>query len=242
MRPGGPCFKIVKRLALKDVQLAQEDIVFASPFLTTLFQRSRKVRAQYTGPEVVQAFAHLTDDAFVRERQHELLQSGTLIPFDQLRSAIVKSVNEVVNDPAQIQFHEFTDRSAKVALGLASKPWSLVRSDERSFITSDSPIFPLTMGTGGGANLGGPLLHAETAVFLAPSPHTLLIMGPEKASWNPVAAPDLIRDIRHATVSSADRAVYSTEKSEALQKLVEVSLGSFHYNHKNRPPPPESLP
>ncbi len=228
--------KIIRSLDAKGAQLSQDDTVFAALFIATLFQRSRKMRAQYIGPEVTQAFAHLRTDDFVRDRQHELLQRGALAGFNELKTQIDAEINKVLSDPAQLHFHNFSDRAAELGAGLGNKPWTLVRSDNPSFITSDSPVFPIYMRKGASPILGGPLLAPETAVFLALSPQTLLIMGPAQPNWNPVAEPDFIRDIRHATVSSADLAVYSTEKSSVLQTTVDAFLGSFHYKHSSRPP------
>lgn len=213
--------------------MGDEDFAYAALFIATLFQRSRKMRAHYTGPNVVQAFAHLRSDDFIKDRQYELLKRGTLIGFDVLRAKIEKSIDEVVDDPAQFHFHNISDRAAALAAGLAIKKWTLVRLLKPSFITSDSPVFPISIRAEAAPTLGGPLLAPETAVFLALSPKTLLVMEPDNPSWNPIAEPDFIRDIRHATVSSADLAIYSTEKSDALQAAVGAHLGSFHYYRKD---------
>ncbi len=73
----------------------------------------------------------------------------------ELRTAINANIDLMLSDPAQFQLEDLFGRSWKIANLLAQKVFHIVRSEANAFITSDSPVFQMTVNREGPSRIGG---------------------------------------------------------------------------------------
>ncbi|MEK6725694.1 MAG: DUF4238 domain-containing protein [Deltaproteobacteria bacterium] len=225
----GPTKTIIDQIKAGKFPVGDDRKFFAS-FLGLSFTRSPNHRANvdYATAQMLKSFSQFSatnQEYFVQSLKDYEYKMGEKLTDDpeELRQYILEGRYDVKVTP-ELYLKMFISHGIQLGLVIAKMKWAFIRATDRfSFLTSDNPFFFHDPSPSSSSFWRGVGLLNENVEVTFPISKELALIATWKDSMTEMyiqGSHELARTINRCSVAAAHRAVYASEKSDALLRLV----------------------
>ena len=202
----------------------QQSIIF-SAFVATLFMRTRKVRSQISNAMVEKFGQQSRDPGFIRDLQYQLFREGELRYAEDLQKRIDELREGMETSPSFYHVVGLPRQAVVLGKAIIGKSWETIAAPAgASFVVSDCPVSTVEFIDGHvfpGAGLG----KDNAAIFLPLTAKHVFVAS--RLRWRQDVNEEFVKLLNRLTIGFAHRNVYASEKSPALQALVDVEINQI---------------